>query len=118
MESQLGEVLECPVCMDTYTDPRSLPCGHAFCLQCLRPLLYHGTVRCPTCRGETSVSNVADLPKPYALLEVLRLLEGPSISENSGANTLAAARSPQPEHQVSRWKSVVQFSSISCSSTD
>jgi len=29
---------ECPVCRETYVDPRSLSCGHAVCLQCANEL--------------------------------------------------------------------------------
>ncbi|XP_010773046.1 E3 ubiquitin-protein ligase TRIM41-like [Notothenia coriiceps] len=30
------ETLKCPVCQDFFTDPVTLPCGHDFCLTCIR----------------------------------------------------------------------------------
>lgn len=32
-------VLECPVCMEKFTDPRMLPCGHTFCRSCIEDLV-------------------------------------------------------------------------------
>ncbi|KAG1930218.1 probable E3 ubiquitin-protein ligase TRIM8 [Pimephales promelas] len=51
--SILEEELTCPVCLDVYRDPHLLPCGHNFCLPCLRRLKNrsdHGRLRCPECR--------------------------------------------------------------------
>ncbi|XP_043100686.1 E3 ubiquitin/ISG15 ligase TRIM25 [Puntigrus tetrazona] len=51
--SVLEEELTCPVCLDLYRDPHLLPCGHNFCLPCLRRLKSradHGRLRCPECR--------------------------------------------------------------------
>ncbi len=51
--SVLEEELTCPVCLDLYRDPHLLPCGHNFCLPCLRRLksrANHGRLRCPECR--------------------------------------------------------------------
>ena len=31
----LDEQLKCSVCLDQYTNPRTLPCHHSFCLRCL-----------------------------------------------------------------------------------
>ncbi|XP_051555436.1 E3 ubiquitin/ISG15 ligase TRIM25-like isoform X2 [Myxocyprinus asiaticus] len=49
----LEEELTCPVCLDLYRDPHMLPCGHNFCLPCLRRLKSRsdrGRLRCPECR--------------------------------------------------------------------
>ena len=32
---QLDQQLTCPVCLERYTHPRTLPCLHSFCHQCL-----------------------------------------------------------------------------------
>ncbi|XP_051580379.1 E3 ubiquitin/ISG15 ligase TRIM25-like isoform X1 [Myxocyprinus asiaticus] len=49
----LEEELTCPVCLELYRDPHLLPCGHNFCLPCLRRLKSRsdrGRLRCPECR--------------------------------------------------------------------
>ena len=111
MAEKVNEViasLECSVCLEKYTDRRSLPCGHSFCLDCLRPVLYRNSLRCPTCRNETNVNSVAELPKPYALLEVLSVLESVALSQTattpSGASVTSSSsvvRRPPPVNSAS-----------------
>ena len=52
---KLEEQLTCPVCLDHYTNPKTLPCLHSFCQHCLEGLpldkkneTYY--LSCPTCR--------------------------------------------------------------------
>ena len=35
---KLEQQLTCPVCLDIYTNPKSLPCLHSFCQHCLEGL--------------------------------------------------------------------------------
>ncbi|XP_067379316.1 E3 ubiquitin-protein ligase TRIM39 isoform X1 [Channa argus] len=47
----LEEQLKCCICLDTYTDPVSIPCGHNFCLDCIEG--YWNTKKkaeCPLCK--------------------------------------------------------------------
>ena len=62
---KLEEQLTCPVCLDHYTNPKTLPCLHSFCQDCLEGLpldkkneTYY--LSCPTCRHCT------DLPEEGA----------------------------------------------------
>ena len=50
--------LECPVCLDVYTDPRMLPCPkgyHTLCKRCLDGLVIGPTITCPECRAQHNV---------------------------------------------------------------
>ena len=52
---KLEEQLTCAICLDLYTNPKTLPCLHSFCQQCLKgiPLDPQGDnyfISCPTCR--------------------------------------------------------------------
>ena len=56
-KKDLDDLVTCSVCMENYSDPRTLPCTHSFCLGCLEKLLANGrkTIECPVCREKTSV---------------------------------------------------------------
>ncbi|XP_019647744.1 PREDICTED: tripartite motif-containing protein 2-like [Branchiostoma belcheri] len=48
---QIREELSCSVCLELFTRPKVLPCGHTFCQDCLQKLSgKEGTFQCPTCR--------------------------------------------------------------------
>ena len=36
--NELDEQLTCSVCLDKYTNPKTLPCHHSFCLDCIERL--------------------------------------------------------------------------------
>ncbi|KAG8441561.1 hypothetical protein GDO86_010660 [Hymenochirus boettgeri] len=54
--ADMREELICPVCINVFTDPVALPCGHNFCQECIRAMLDSwGTSEaftCPECRVE------------------------------------------------------------------
>ncbi|KAI4890135.1 hypothetical protein NFI96_003585 [Prochilodus magdalenae] len=51
---QTQESLNCPVCLDLLKDPVTIPCGHSFCLGCIKDCWDHddqrGVYSCPQCR--------------------------------------------------------------------
>ncbi|XP_074531304.1 zinc-binding protein A33 [Halichoeres trimaculatus] len=54
----LAQELTCPICLELFTDPVSLPCGHIYCLACLQTmgdgLDQHS---CPECQAEYTESS-------------------------------------------------------------
>ena len=57
---KLQDQLKCPVCLDTFTDPKQLLCNHIYCRQCLRRLVDRDQqgqliLTCPNCRHITPV---------------------------------------------------------------
>ena len=37
-KGHFDDQLTCNVCLDQYTNPKTLPCHHSFCLECIQPL--------------------------------------------------------------------------------
>ena len=57
---KLKQQLTCPVCLERYTQPRTLPCLHSFCHDCLTnlPLVQQQAdqlISCPVCRQSTQL---------------------------------------------------------------
>ena len=82
---KLEEQLTCPICLDDYTDPKTLLCLHSFCHRCLEelPLDLQGQtlfLSCPTCCTPTELpeAGVAGFPIAFFinnLTEVHSLLK-------------------------------------------
>ncbi|XP_035375750.1 zinc finger protein RFP-like [Electrophorus electricus] len=47
--------LQCSICLDVFTDPVSTPCGHNFCMVCLKECWDSSSLcQCPVCKEEFS----------------------------------------------------------------
>ena len=72
---KLEEQLTCAICLDLYTNPKSLPCLHSFCQRCLEglPLDPQGDnyfISCPTCRYRIKLpqpNGAADFPTAFQI---------------------------------------------------
>ena len=69
---KLEEQLTCTICLDLYTNPKTLPCLHSFCHRCLEGLLLDSQrdssfISCPTCCHHTQLPQPAvdDFPAAF-----------------------------------------------------
>jgi tripartite motif-containing protein 56 len=91
IRKQLNTITECSVCMNTFHDPRTLPCVHTFCLKCIKGFckdkLSGDCVACPICRTEFTVPSkgVEDLPKNF-FIEQLKDITDTTSSHCEGCN--------------------------------
>ncbi|XP_041372793.1 uncharacterized protein LOC121386057 [Gigantopelta aegis] len=77
------DVISCCICLGPFTDPRTLPCGHTFCLRCLQrhidSSVNENTFKCPNCRAvvdirdqnRPSTSSAEQFPCVVALADAL-----------------------------------------------
>ena len=77
------QVVNCSICLDTYTDPKLLQCFHVFCQQCLvrvkdKQQDTQNSIACPTCRQATPITarGVAGLQPAFYINKLLEILKG------------------------------------------
>ena len=88
----MDSIFECGVCFKSYNHsekkPLSLPCGHTFCLECLKQLNKHQIIKCPF--DKISHHVVAEnLAVNYAVLTAL-----PMPSHSSAGQAATGAKEP------------------------
>ena len=78
----LTKQLTCSICLDTYTEPKTISCLHTFCCECLerhaRVSQRQGKFRCPECQAEIDLpqGNRFDrLPNSFFHKSLLGFLE-------------------------------------------
>ncbi|XP_071799032.1 E3 ubiquitin-protein ligase TRIM32-like [Asterias amurensis] len=54
------ELIECPICLERFIDPKILNCHHSFCQKCLQKLVDNqnpktGFIICPVCKEKTKI---------------------------------------------------------------
>uniref|UniRef100_A0A8C4SSF3 Uncharacterized protein n=1 Tax=Erpetoichthys calabaricus TaxID=27687 RepID=A0A8C4SSF3_ERPCA len=75
----LHDEFTCSVCLDTLTDPVSIPCGHNFCLKCLSNYWDQSQeCSCPQCRHTFMLR--PELKRNNLLNEVIKKLKKTTLS--------------------------------------
>ncbi|XP_068675866.1 E3 ubiquitin-protein ligase TRIM71-like [Montipora foliosa] len=84
----LKKEAECPLCIETVKNPKTLPCLHSFCLECLDKLAnfarrqLKATIKCPVCQTSFQIPETDtfdNLPSSFhlnRLVDVLALEDG------------------------------------------
>jgi len=76
-DKELDDMTECSICTEAFTDPRSLPCLHTFCLKCLqnygKDRLPRGRMTCPVCRKKFTIpaSGLSGMQKNFYMEKLL-----------------------------------------------
>ena len=93
----LQKEAECPLCLETVNNPKTLPCLHSFCLECLdkhagfarRQL--QATIKCPVCQTSFQIpegDSFKNLPTSYhlnQLVDVLALKDSGAQAQKCGS---------------------------------
>ena len=74
----LKSLLECPICLETFDDPRTLPCLHSFCKRCLESFVegkHEDELNCPVCRYKFALNEgVAEMTRNHFICNMLEAL--------------------------------------------
>ena len=80
---------ECPLCKETVENPKTLPCLHSFCLECLdkQAILGRGlqetTIKCPVCQSSFPIPESDTFESLPSSFHLNRLLEVISFEKSS-----------------------------------
>ena len=78
LQSHVSDLTKCPICLEDYKDPKSLPCLHTLCLECLRSYcqdkLPGDELLCPTCRNSCLVpeAGISAFPLNFFIYDLLQ----------------------------------------------
>ena len=93
----LKKEAECPLCIETVKNPKTLPCLHSFCLECLDKLAgfarrqLQTTIKCPVCQTSFQIpegDTFNNLPTSFhlnRLVDVLALKDGSAQAQKCGS---------------------------------
>ena len=110
---QMEALLECSICMETLTEPRTLPCFHSFCKQCLTNFIatlkqavkkgakVPEVFECPVCRTNFHVKegeSIEKMPSNHFINSMLELL---TLTQQSVKCESCKARSPATSRCIS-----------------
>ena len=78
---KLQDIVECPICLETLTEPRMFGCFHFCCQKCVNDMVQVKVgksvgYKCPLCRQFTAKGQLHPLPIMAKLLEAVNLAKG------------------------------------------
>ncbi|KAH7707053.1 Tripartite motif-containing protein 13 [Aphelenchoides avenae] len=80
------KVCTCGVCLELFTDPRMLPCGHTYCQKCIEPLLEGAKQKsalCPEFRSKNK-QPAKGFPVNYGMLSMVGTVEASAGTRRIG----------------------------------
>ena len=73
-------ILSCSLCLEQLKDPKSLPCLHTYCLECLQKYIssrnFVNNFPCPLCNKETAIpgNEVENFPSNFSVISMIAYL--------------------------------------------
>ena len=90
LDDPVDALLRCQCCLELFTDPHLLPCGHRFCYDCL------DGVQCLTCSAPYYRQDVMRSPMVASALAKYRAYLQPSSQHEEESEEAGSAPASQP----------------------
>uniref|UniRef100_A0ACD5VNS9 Uncharacterized protein n=1 Tax=Avena sativa TaxID=4498 RepID=A0ACD5VNS9_AVESA len=103
---RLREELSCAICLDICFEPSTTPCGHSFCMQCLKRAASKCGKRCPKCRQ--LISNSRSCTINTVLWNTIQLLFPSEVEARRTSIASCSATMDDVKQSVPRSNSIAQ----------
>ena len=91
---QIEEEITCSICGDLFTDPKTIPCLHTFCKQCIEKSIESNKkmasiVCCPLCRAPLPRDDMSSVPTNFTINRLVEIFGKRKESGKSSGKSLA-----------------------------
>ena len=121
MESLLKNLKEhvtCSICLDTFTDPKTITCLHTFCFECLKKHALisqrNGKFRCPECQAEDDLPEANRFDKLPTSFHHNSLLSVLAIRQSGKGNDVSCGVCKKKSAEISYCFECTKFMCSDC----
>ena len=121
MESLLKNLKEhvtCSICLDTFTDPKTITCLHTFCCECLEKHALisqrNGKFRCPECQAEVDLPEANRFDKLPTSFHHNSLLSVLAIRQSGKGNDISCGICKKKSAEISYCFECAKFMCSDC----
>ena len=104
---QLEDLLTCSICLETLSEPRTLPCFHSFCKCCLEKFVKRHREQsasgkviikfdCPTCRSEFTLKPNEQVEGMTSSYFIRNMLDATAIQRRAISSQILCSRCKEP----------------------
>ena len=121
MESLLKNLKEhvtCSICLDTFTDPKTITCLHTFCFECIKKHALisqrNGKFRCPECQAEIDLPEANRFDKLPSRFHHNSLLSVLAIRQSGKGNDISCGVCKKKSAEISYCFECAKFMCSDC----
>ena len=114
----LHEQVTCAICLDTFTDPKTITCLHTFCCDCLKKHALisqrNGKFRCPECQAEVDLPEANCFDKLPSSFHHNRLLSLLAVRQSGDGNEISCGICKKKSAEISYCFECAKFMCSDC----
>ena len=114
----LKEQVTCAICLDSFTDPKTIACLHTFCCVCLKKHALisqrNGKFRCPECQAEVDLPEANCFDKLPSSFHHKRLLSLLAVRQSGDGNEIICGICKKKSAEISYCFECAKFMCSDC----